>query len=64
LRATLHGCGGDRQGVLTGFQQQPNINKLSRLQGIVAIFAHRLHSDGGGGLVDDVVDEFELAGRQ
>ena len=50
--------------IAAGLDQYPGIDEISRPQRVIIIGKPRLEADGGGGLVYDIVDQHELAGRE
>ena len=64
IGSALDGARGNDDGVAAGVEQHVRVDELARPQLLVVVGEHRLELDGGGGLVDDVVDQEELAGGE
>jgi hypothetical protein len=52
------------EGVAAGLDEKVGIDEIARPQRLILVAKERLQADGGGGLVDHVVDQQELAGRE
>ena len=64
LRSALDRGIGDGERIVASFDQHPRIDEFARPQRVVVIGEHRLEPDGGGRLVDGVVDQQQRAGAQ
>ena len=62
--SALDGARGNDNSGATGVEQHMRIDELARPEFLVVVGEYGLELDGGGGLIDDVVDQEELAGGE